>query len=1236
MTARQIEQNKQMARSLQHEATVSALQRPVVTSLLALTLLGIAASGAVAQSASIPTTPGFADLAFGGQAGGLAGISHGIVGFDLSSPGQALPANAPSKSFSEILRGNGTGIGYTLTHGGILPDTVSVHASGNHLRAGTDYWLDPTNGTITFAQSIHTFESVDVYYRYVEGQDAQRQSAGLPGLQFGLGSASRLGLFFGSAASNGSGFNSTLYGMALDSKSLLSGRGNYSGLMFFSNTAKSNNLVTLMPGSAGAGAAQSAPQAGVDNLILQSLALHSSGFGIHADYQDVGKNFAGFQALRMNNASDKAMLDQLTQLEKEKGLRRMGFGLDFGLNFGQGKTGSASHGGFSFSQENIADAHGSVQRDLWSLKSGTFDFLMFGRSVSPGFKRFDDLSDADKTNLALDLYQLYDPKAAVAQVTAGDRAQVAHETGLERSAMRADFGFGKAGGIAFSQLSIQDTTNLAGTAGATPTPPVGIMREDLALNLGSLQLDLLHRKTDAGFSRLGDLADVEKNNLALDIRRQFDPNVTPQQLAQKDRDQATREAGLTRTALRGHLLLGRNGKDGQLNFSQFAIADEPLITPGSATLPQIGTIQRMMLEYVSKPLHILMFDQTISNAFTQLSSLSDVEHAQFANEHGMRHSQISLDWQVNKTTHLGFSSVNVGSTPDAVAAAVAAASQAGQSTQAVAQAATNGFSRQSLQFDTQGLKLGFNATSTSAYFTRTGDLTLPAPDQQSILASRGFNSTDFLLHFDRMRGLTLDTDWYNAINSLDGLSHDIDKENFAYNPNKRFSLSFQHNADLATAFGGANGTDHSLLSLNQNFGKGMLLNLYHDDNATYSQGDLAQDATTDFVHFETDKTKPNTFLFEDKRVSYLDNRSQNSLALNSTYQDTLTMNLHMKPTSKLSVNYSLLDVDQGAEPSALNNSLDFAWQTSKKLAVVAGVTQTDTNNNQNAAGVTIGLQGEPARNVTLAAKFNEVHQDTIDSKDVADISISNSKPFCLGPLQNITLTARYAALNDMRKLQNETMTGHAAWTLWKNQFLLDYNGIANNTAISNVTRTYSFITDPNPQKRFHASFLYKDRTFIDGSQKLTRRFTADWKIAKATNFVYNYGTLPDDDKGNITPTTTADIELKHAIRPDLSASFYYRLNDNIATKIMTSGLGFSLTGQLDHRDKLELGYTSEANGFPDHITHGNHFHILFDHKISTDNYFTFSADYRTDTGPALFSWTPSGEIQGNLDYRLKF
>src|SRR5579884_984907 len=552
---------------------------------------------------------------------GLDGpFSKGILGLGAAPTATTPSSNSPGAPCLEILQGNGTGAGYVLTHGNILPQTVSIHAGGDMLLPNRDYWLDPLNGTLFFARPMPHTDRISVSYRYIEGQDAQRQPMGVPTLQFGMGHSAMVGLFYGMTPGNGSGFDISTYGLALNSHFDAGSLSDYKGLAYFSHSQRNTNLVANLSPSGQTAKAPPKTDPGSDHLIVQDLNVRSGAWQAHADYQDVGKQFAGFSALKLSYAGNKSMLDQLTQLEGEKGVKRLGFGfayqpvssdgggvpgglsfdwsqirdgkgaitqqavgyrssafhvdystldvgqtfaqfsglresdhdqwakekgihsqeLGLGFNFALGGrsklSGAPQIGGLDFVSQRFADKDGGLQRTVWSLDAGRFHFLDVSRHGDAAFNRLGDLADKDKTALALDLYRQYDPRASAEQVAAADKAQVARETGFSRNALAAEMALGKTGSLAFSDLRVEDTSKKG-------VDDAGFQRESFLLDTPSLDLTYVRRQTGAGFSRLGDLADIEKSNLALDILHQFDPSATLSQVTQKERDQAATEAG---------------------------------------------------------------------------------------------------------------------------------------------------------------------------------------------------------------------------------------------------------------------------------------------------------------------------------------------------------------------------------------------------------------------------------------------------------------------------------------------------------------------------------------------------------------------------------------------------------------------------------------------------------------------------------------------------------------------
>lgn len=1259
-------------------------------------------SGTVQAQTSAPPA---SSLRNAPQINGIAGLGDAGLSVLGQNLGKTRTGATAGHSCTEILRGNGARLGYTLSHGNILTDTLSLRVNGSLLKSGVDYFLDPDSGAVYFAQAVRASDSVSAYYRYEDGDGAKRASLGMPGLQMNFGGATSLGLHFGT--SMGDGTSTSLYGFNLNSKFGGGGLSTYQGLAYFANTTATTNLKLdgTKPGTKAAGKPDPA-LGSVDHLIVQSLSTQSGLLRAHADFQDVGKNFSGFTALKASAASDKTMLARLTALEGEKGIQRVGFGLGFGLNaksktpdglsfdlsqihddkgsisrqsvgflsqklnfsyasrnvsekfaqfkglqdadkaqwehekgmqtsslgfglnFGSSKKGAAS-GALDFASQSFGDKSGGLSRESLGFQLAGISVQRLQSKADKNFKRLADLSDADKTTLALDLYRQYDPAAKPEQVTAADKAQVVKEAGFSRDSLRLNSTFGKSGGFAISQLHLSDAAKDA------KSQTNGLERDSLNLDRGAFSLAYTRRKTDKDFTRIADLADIEKTALALDIRRQFDPNATAAQVVQKDRDQTGKEAGLARDFLNAKMLIGKAGKSGFLTFNHMDLAQ----LNGGTAKDTLGSLHRYQFGYTGKTLQFTLLDQTIGSHFTRLTDLSDVEHAQFANEHGLGRRQFGLAWQLSKLTKFSMTDLRVGAVQDAIKDALAAAQKDTLSQQTAARTAAASLSREQVSFETKGITLAANIANTDKDFSRSADLAMTDADKHTVELERGYKRSDYAAHFAAIKGLTFDGTLFSANDAVDKLSHDTHKFNLQYAVNKITGLSYTDDSDIATANGQRNGLEHSLLTFNEGFSKGYLINLFHDRSATFSNGIETQGTTTDSLHFETPKTKRNGLSFDEKHLTYTDNR----------YENTTNLNVHVKPSSQLTFSYSRSEIDRGQDgtstapptttsaagttppPSEATDTFDFQFQANKQFAVVAGLTQRDTTDSKDADTVKFGLQGQPTKNFTVAATFNEIHDNAKNTKDVADFAISNAKPFALGVVKEITFTARYASLNDQRKLQNETMTGRAAWKILKNEFLLDYSGLTKPDGTSTINRLYQFTTDPNPKKWFHGGFLYKVRTLPTGEDKLVRRFTADWRFAKATSFVYTYGSLPEDDKGNLTPLTTADVAFKHAWRSTLTSQLFYRLSDNQATKVATSSLGFGVDTVLSKTVKFGIAYSKDINGQAGKFDHSDHLHVSLDHQIDSDHFLTVSAEIRSHDSHNL-----QDEIQTNLDFRSKF
>jgi len=154
---------------------------------------------------------------------------------------------------------------------------------------------------------------------------------------------------------------------------------------------------------------------------------------------------------------------------------------------------------------------------------------------------------------------------------------------------------------------------------------------------------------------------------------------------------------------------------------------------------------------------------------------------------------------------------------------------------------------------------------------------------------------------------------------------------------------------------------------------------------------------------------------------------------------------------------------------------------------------------------------------------------------------------------------------------------------------------------------------------------------VDGKERLIRRFSADWRLNKKTNFTYIFGTLPEDDKGTIQPQTKADVELKYAPRPDMTCEAFYRNFKDDTTKKLTRSLGFGIESKLNRVTKLALAYSLDANADAAVYDHSNHYHFLLDHQLDADHFITLSTDIRSHDGKDL-----KDDVRANIDFRYVY
>lgn len=1037
---------------------------------------------------------------------------------------------SPTKPCLESLPGNGTRAGYMLSHGGIVPISVRVSVGARSLRSGVDYSLDYASGMLFFSEPVRRFETITVSYEYVLQADGNRTPGGANSLALNYRGAS-LNFGFGMSSFNGLDFNT--YGLSMTSK--VGQGGTLKGLLYFSTPAASNlNVLGRTDANQTSVTKRNADAARSDHLIVQEFNTRVGSASVRATYQDIGMNFGGFQAMRQANAGNAEVLGQIGVLEKERGIRRLGFGTSVPVS-GNGKLG--------FDWDRTSDGKGEIAQRKLSINSGALSFSYMDLNIGRNFEGFQRLRE-------------------------GEAPQWARERGIHRSALTLGLTPSKTTSLGFGQTTLRDASG-------------SMLRQSLQMATGGFGVSYYRSSTDAQFRRLNDLSDAEKTEMALEVRRQFNPGAKAAEVTPQERQQIAGEAGIDRTRLS---LNGNLGKAGSLSLGKFEVSD------GS------GAIRRSTLSFQGRGFEFSYLDQSIDKAFSRLGALNQFERAQYGNELGIRRTALNFRMALNQSTGVAYQQSSIRD-------------EAG------------GMSRQSVSYQGKGVTAQLNMASTDASFARARDLAgLSDPEKAAIEAERGFKRTDFAADITAIRGLKLNTYTYNAFNaeqaiSLNRFRHFAD---WTVSRNTRVTYITEGNS-LARESVTANGVNHSLLTFDHNLGRGMKLNMYRDAVTTV-QGAQSTTVTTNFAHFETDRSKPNNLMFETKRVS----------STAGTFENTTQLDLNYRASRALGLRFNYLDVDRGENPSARTNTIALDWQINRQLRFAGSYATTSTNNNQDAIARSFSLSGNISPTFTLTGTYSEAGLVGKPLRTASDISIANTKPFSFLGLTNTTMAFKYTALGDQGRKLSQLVVGSLAANLGRNQLALEYGGSLDQKNNRAVSRQISFVSDRNEKLPLHFDISYRARNINGGPLQLTRRYNFSYRMDRQTSMTYTYASLPDGPNGQLQPLTTSAFALKRNINPASSFTLDYTTNRDFAKGTIVRKLGANYQTKLRNLAAVQVGYSVDISNLNGQNVNAHTLSLGYDRRVSADNVVAFAAAYTMN-----HNGQPN-DLRGTVEFRTRF
>ena len=283
-----------------------------------------------------------------------------------------------------------------------------------------------------------------------------------------------------------------------------------------------------------------------------------------------------------------------------------------------------------------------------------------------------------------------------------------------------------------------------------------------SLNLASKNygLTVSQSKVDEGFKRLGSLSPDDLRDIALRIRREFDPNAAAGSVTKEDLEHAARETGIERTNIAGNLKLA----SGAASLQMVSLGD------GSSGL------SRQSFGYTGKGFSLSGFMQQIDQGFTKLGVLSPTEKASFGNEVGMDRMNLSGALSLNSGLNIASSFARVGDDNGDVV--------------------KYGLSLKGAKFD-----LNAHYQSIDPEFTRIIDLA--DADRQAMVAEQGMTRYDAALNYQFNKALSLQNFWYDAQHATQDKFRRQLRNQLTYNPASGPQISlfrYQDQAGASDAF----------------------------------------------------------------------------------------------------------------------------------------------------------------------------------------------------------------------------------------------------------------------------------------------------------------------------------------------------------------------------------------------------------------------------------------------------
>ncbi|MDQ2986026.1 MAG: hypothetical protein M3R13_04810 [Armatimonadota bacterium] len=1144
-----------------------------------------------AASLGVPALPQFTLLGDGGSAGS--------------------PVELRGKPAVDLIPGVRRGLGYPLRNDNIVPGSAEVFLGGRKL-ALNEFSVDFTSGVLYVSANVQESDSIRVIYRHdPDAQTSANKLGALPLMTLNFGGGGTMTMLMGIGGAdreNGRVMQSNNLGFK---SSFSLGKASVSGL--FMRSSKENAFVEGDSASPDDGSVEKG-ESSSGTLVKQNANIDvGGGMNISADYQDVDSSFTGFGMLASSGLAE----NEIKQLEKEKGITRMGLGFN---------GGNAKSVLFNNSYRTIDDGVGKIQFHDYGFKTGFAEAYYSSRDIEAGFSRFKDLAEGDREQFQKERgisrqklggafnfggAKLSFDRNLISQEEAGiERELFGFESNFLKGSFRSqriDQNFSRTGDLSEAEreqwgrergMSRKEVDfslprgdkSLASFSNKTIRYDGRIFdAQSFGFATSAFGVKFWNRSTDESFQRLGDLSKAELTEMALNVLSIYDPAA---QVREVDWQWAAREAGISRnfmkfdaTPIKGGALsystVGIDAKDGGLDRSVFDVS--------------YGNFK---FGYRST---------NIDSGFNRTFDLLEIERNIYGNQIGFDRSEWNTSAKFGRA--LDFSMENLA-----------------------IQEGANRLNRFKGSLKGKGIELQGAMRDVDANFLRTLDVNDPERDLFTQLI--GYREQDLTLKFDAIKGVKLNGLFFDANNGMEDKHRFRHEAGLLLNPDSKTEVEFSYRDHK---FQGLKDTlfENSLMRMRgtRDIGRLGKLTLMHETEEYGGKEATNPSRNTNYLKYETKIGNGFDFMTEQGITAFNDGGFEN-------YQG---YKIGWQVNKRLGVNLEQVFVDRDSK-KADNQSTNFGFSYDFGSNLKVGYTFKEDMNS--VVGGKMASRWEMTQGTlggfTMGGSYAETGQTGMVDSFLGNFNLSNPKPFSLGFLKNVKISLGYDGKNEIGVWQNEKRLGDFSANVFGSEVGLNYSQVMLPGAVIAVDRVARISLDPTGKKPFQLGMAYKVRTLPNGQNYVIRDIDASYKVGENLSVSHSTDDLPEEKQNNavfgtnVKPTLGRKWAIDYRANKSTKAQFGYEEFSDLGHGTLLRRANVTMSFFENSGSPVRLTYAMEQNDRPiDGRRSRNEYKVAFDQKPGNNQTLSLML--------GMVDWTdglPEGELWNralfSLDYQLRF